>query len=152
MIYYEDLELETQHRSADYFVDKQRLIEFCREWDPQPYHTSEEGAKAWGLTLSGSSTLSYAILTKLQAEMSGEKPAVIAGLGIESWRTPTPLKPNDTVHAISYVESKRESNSKPGLGIIVSVSKLLNAQDEVILEYKSSGLIMKKPAASSQQS
>lgn len=147
MIYYEDLELNAEHKSDTYFVDKEKLIAFSKEWDPQPYHTSEEGAKQWGMALSGSSTMSYSILTKLQTEMSGEKPAVIAGLGIESWRTAHPLRPNDTVHAVSYVESKRESSSKPNLGVIVSVSKLMNANDEVILEYKSSGLIMKKPAA-----
>ena len=126
-------------------VDKEALIDFAKEWDPQPYHTSEDAAKEWGMTLSGSSTHSYAILTKLQTEMDIEKPAVIAGLGIQSWSTPNPLRPGDTVRSVSHVESKRESNSKPNLGILVSVSKLVNQNNEVILEYQSSGLILKKP-------
>ena len=145
MIYFEDIALDKVTKSADYVVSKEELIEFATRWDPQPYHTSEEGAKAFGMELFGSSTHSYAILTKLQTELKGEKPAVIAGLGIESWKTPSPLKPGAVVHSESHVESKRESSSKPHLGIITSVSKLVDGDGNIVLEYKSNGLAMKKP-------
>ena len=145
MIYFEDIELNSEVTSKEYAVERDELVEFARKWDPQPYHTDEEAAKQWGLELSGSSTYSYAILTRLQTELEGDKPAIIAGLGIESWKTPSPLRPGHRVHSVSYVESKRESSSKPHLGIVVSVSKLVNQNGDVILEYKSSGLAMKKP-------
>lgn len=145
MIYFEDIPLNEVTKSTDYFVSKEALLDFAKQWDPQPYHTSDEGAQSYGIELFGSSTHSYAILTKLQTELEGEKPAVIAGLGIESWRTPAPLKPNATVHSESYVESKRESNSKPHLGVITSVSKLVDDKGNIILEYKSNGLVMKNP-------
>jgi len=146
MIYYEDIELNRPRESATYFVDKDELIAFAKQWDPQPFHTDEEAARHYPMGLIGSSVQSYAILTKLQTEMPGDKPAIIAGLGIDEWRTPNPLKPGDTVHAVGYVESKRESSSKPNLGILTSVSSLLNQDGDVILTYKSKGLIMKRPA------
>jgi acyl dehydratase len=130
MLYYEDIELDTPRRSADYVVDKDALLAF---------------AKQYPMGLIGSSVQSYAILTKLQAEMPGAKPAVISGLGIDEWRTPNPLKPGDTVHAVCYVEAKRESSSKPQLGILTSVSTLMNQRGDVILTYKSTGLVMKRP-------
>lgn len=145
MIYFEDIALDQVTKSVDYHVSRDELVEFAKQWDPQPYHTSEEGAAAYGMELFGSSTHSYAILTKLQTELEGEKPAVIAGLGIESWVTPNPLKPGAVVHSQSHVESKRESNSKPHLGVITSVSKLVDSDGKVILEYKSNGLVMKRP-------
>ena len=145
MIYFEDIALNKITKSIDYYVSKEELINFATQWDPQPYHTSDEGAQAYGMELFGSSTHSYTILTKLQTELKGEKPAIIAGLGIESWRTPNPLKPNSFVHSESYVESKRESNSKPHLGIITSVSKLIDNKGNIILEYKSNGLAIKSP-------
>ena len=145
MLYYEDIELNKEHTSASYFVDKDKLIAFAKEWDPQPFHVDEEAAKQYPMGLIGSSVQSYGILTRLQTEMPGEKPAMIAGLGIDEWRTPNPLRPGDTVHAVSYVESKRESSSKPNLGILTSVSKLLNQNGDVILSYKSNGLVMKRP-------
>lgn len=145
MLYFEDIELNKQHISASFYVDKLELIEFAKQWDPQPYHTDEEAAKQWPLGLSGSSAHSYAILTKLQTELDAAPPAMVAGLGIDEWRTPNPLRPGDNVHAVSYVESKRESNSKPTMGILVSVSQLLNQSEEIILTYKSTGLVLKRP-------
>ncbi len=145
MLYYEDIELNKEHTSKTYYVDKNQLIAFAKEWDPQPFHVDEEAAKQYPMGLIGSSVQSYGIITRLQTEMDGEKPAMIAGLGIDEWRTPNPLRPGDTVHAVSYVESKRESSSKPTLGILTSVSKLLNQNGDVILSYKSNGLVMKRP-------
>lgn len=146
MLYYEDIELNKEHVSGPFLVEKEALIAFARQWDPQPFHTDEELAKQWPMGLTGSSTHSYAILTKLQTEMKTEQPAMVAGLGIDEWRTPNPLRPGDTVHAVGYVESKRESGSKPNMGILVSVSKLINQEGKVILGYKSTGLILKRPA------
>lgn len=145
MQFYEDIELNKEHHSSTFSVDKEDMIAFAKRWDPQPFHTDEEAASQWPMGLTGSSTMSYAILTKLQTETEGEKPAIVAGLGIEEWRTPTPLKAGDTVRAVAFVESKRESGSKPNMGILVSVSQLLNQNDEVILSYKSTGLVMKRP-------
>ncbi|MCB1614764.1 MAG: hypothetical protein KDI30_02005 [Pseudomonadales bacterium] len=145
MLFYEDIEINKEHVSAEFTVNKDELIAFAKQWDPQPFHTDEEAAKQWPFGLTGSSTHSYAILTKLQTEMDVEQPAIVAGLGIDEWRTPNPLRPGDIVHAVGYVESKRESSSKPNMGILVSVSKLLNQNGEVILSYKSSGLVLKKP-------
>ena len=146
MLYFEDIELNKKHTSVEYKVEKEALIAFAKEWDPQPFHIDEEIAQHYPTGLIGSSTHSYAILTKLQTEMDQEQPAMVAGLGIDEWRTPNPLKPGDVVRSVAYVESKRESSSKPNMGILVSVSTLLNQNDEVILTYKSSGLVLKRPA------
>lgn len=145
MLYYEDIEPGIPLRSTDFAVHKEALIAFARQWDPQPYHVDEEAAQRFPLGLIGSSVHSYAILTKLQTEIPGPKPAVISGLGIDEWRTPHPLKPGDIVHAVCYVESKRESASKPHLGVLTSVSTLINQHGDVILTYKSKGLVLKRP-------
>lgn len=145
MIYYEDIETDKKTVSQDYQVDKNEMVAFAKKWDPQPFHTDEEAAAQWPMGLTDSSTYSYALLTKLQTEIPGEKPAIVAGLGIDEWRTPTPLKAGDTVHSESRVESKRESKSKPGMGILVSISQLLNQNGDIILSYKSTGIVLKKP-------
>lgn len=149
MQYYEDVELNKEHKTRAITVSKEELIAFAKEWDPQPFHIDEALAKHTPTGLIGTSVHSYALLTKLLTELSlGEDPlAMVAGMGIDEWRMPNPLRPGDTVHAVSYVESKRESKSKPNMGILTSVAKLLNQNNEVILSYKSNGLILKKPAA-----
>lgn len=149
MQYFEDVELHKEHKTRAITVSKEELIAFAKEWDPQPFHIDEALAKHTPTGLIGTSVHSYALLTKLLTELSlGEDPlAMVAGMGIDEWRMPNPLRPGDTVHAVSYVESKRESKSKPNMGILTSVAKLLNEKGEVILSYKSNGLILKKPAA-----
>ena len=145
-IHFEDYVVdEVMHIAKRYDITEEEIISVAQKWDPQPFHVDEEAAKQYPMGLIGSSVQSYGIITRLQTEMDGEKPAMIAGLGIDEWRTPNPLRPGDTVHAVSYVESKRESSSKPTLGILTSVSKLLNQNGDVILSYKSNGLVMKRP-------
>lgn len=149
MRYYEDIVIGQQMKTREYFVSKEELIGFAKEWDPQPFHIDEEAAKHWPTGLIGTSVHSYAIINKLFTEISaGSDPiAMVAGLGIDEWRTPNPLRPGDTVHAIGYVEDKRESASKPNLGILTSVSQLLNQNGDIILTYKSKGLVLKRPQA-----
>lgn len=148
MQYYEDVQLNKLHKTRSYHVSKEELISFAKQWDPQPFHIDEESAKHWPTGLIGTSVHSYAILTKLLTEVSlGEDPlAMVAGMGIDEWRMPNPLRPGDDVYAVSYVEAKRESASKPNMGILTCVAKLLNQKDEVILSYKSNGLILKRPS------
>ena len=148
MRYYEDIVIGQQSRTREYHVSKDELINFAKEWGPQPFHIDEEAAKNWPTGLIGTSVHSYAIINKLFAEIAaqGEDPiAMVAGLGIDEWRTPNPLRPGDTVHAVGYVKAKRESSSKPNLGILTSVSTLVNQNGETILTYKSNGLVMKRP-------
>ncbi|WP_372778363.1 MaoC/PaaZ C-terminal domain-containing protein [Litorivivens sp.] len=147
MLYYEDIDLGTGYTSRDYYLDKDELITFARQWDPQPFHIDEEAAKHYPTGLIGTSVHSYAILTKLLTESNQEPPAMVAGLGIEDWRMPYPLTPGDYVHAVASVESKRESKSKPAFGILVSRSELINQDGKVVLTHRSSGLIMKRPVA-----
>ncbi len=148
MRYYEDIEIGQQTKTREYHVSKEELIAFAKEWDPQPFHIDEEAAKHWPTGLIGTSVHSYAIINKLFAEIAaqGDDPiAMVAGLGIDEWRTPNPLRPGDTVHAVGFVEAKRESSSKPNLGILTSVSQLVNQNGDIILTYKSNGLVMKRP-------
>ena len=92
MKYYEDVELNKEHKTRPYHLSKEALIAFAKEWDPQPFHIDEEIAKHWPMGLIVTSVHSYAILTKLLTEVSlGEDPlAMVAGMGIDEWRMPIP--------------------------------------------------------------
>lgn len=146
MLYFEDIHINNEHRSDEYTISKEEIIAFAKVWDPQPFHIDEEEAKKWPLGLTASSIHSYALCSRLSNSMTTEWPAAVAGLGIDEMRMPLPVRPGDCLHAVGYIESKRESKSKPNMGIIVSVNKLVNQNGETVLSYKSSSLILKKPA------
>lgn len=147
MLYFEDLELNVRKVSEPYTITKDDIIAFATQWDPQPYHIDEELAKQWPLGLSASTIHSYAISNKLAMGIATEPLAAAAGLGVDSMRTPHPVKPNDTLHVESYFASKRESGSRPDMGVVTSVIELYNQQQTLVFRYETSTLVMRRPAA-----
>lgn len=145
MIYFEDIKLNEEKFSHEYVVNKDEVIAFAQQWDPQPFHIDEEEAGQWPLGLTASSTHSYAISIKLSREMLDEPPAAVAGLGVDEMRMPNPVRPGDRLRLCGYIESKRESKSRPEMGIITAMNQLINQNDEVVLSYKTSSLILKRP-------
>lgn len=147
MIYYEDIELLKTEKSRIYTIEKDEIINFAKQWDPQPFHIDEVAAAKWPLGLTASGIHLMAITNKLGMEMSAQPLAIVAGLGWDELRIPKPVRPGDQLHAIMYVEKKRVSNSKPNLGLLVVMNKLINQDDEVVLSYKTTSLIQRKPVA-----
>lgn len=147
MLYYEDMLPGNPRRSADYTLGKEEIIAFARQWDPQPYHIDEVAAADWPLGLTASGLHTVAIAVKLLNAMSSEPLAVVAGLGWDEVRMRAPVRPGDTLHATTWLHSKRESASKPGFGILVSAVELANQDGTVVLSYRISSLIMKRPPA-----
>ena len=45
MLYYEGIELNKKHTSREYVVEKEEIMSFAKQWDPQPFHIDEEEAK-----------------------------------------------------------------------------------------------------------
>lgn len=151
MIYFEDIQLNQVARSATHTIETEEIIAFASEWDPQPFHTSEEDAKHWPLGFSASSLHTLVISNKLMNAMKGEQPAAIAGLGMDELRMPCPVRPGDTLVVHAYVGAKRESNSKPHLGIITSHVEVYNQHQQAVLTYKNSSMVLKRPAESEEQ-
>jgi acyl dehydratase len=144
MIFYEDVMLNQEEKSREYTIEKEEIISYAKQWDPQPFHIDEEEAAKWPLGLTASSLHSYAIANKLGMEISSEPPAMVAGLGVDEMRMTAPVKPGDQLHVVRYIESKRESKSNPSVGIVTSMKKLINQNGEVVISYKTSSLIKKK--------
>lgn len=144
--YYEDVEVGSVNESPTYTVSKDEIIEFARQWDPQPFHIDEAFAATTELGLIGSGIHSIALVAKLAHEaVKGQPNATIAGLGWDDTRLVTPLRPGDVVRTRIEVLDKRVSTSRPTTGIITSRLSLLNARDEVIVTFVSKTLMGRRP-------
>jgi itaconyl-CoA hydratase len=64
-------------------------------------------------------------------------------LGVDDLTFHTPVYPGDTVTARSTVVSKRESESRPGQGIVTWHTEGFNERGERVLDFKRSNLIPK---------
>ncbi|RZL92071.1 MAG: acyl dehydratase, partial [Variovorax sp.] len=62
------------------------------------------------------------------------------------WRFVGPIKLGDTVRVRFHVASKRESKSRPGWGILMLPSELINQRDEVVQKGEHRVMVPRRPA------
>lgn len=65
-------------------------------------------------------------------------------LGLEALSFHGPVYPGDTLTARSEVVAVRESESRPGFGIVTWRSEGFNQHDERVVEYRRSNLVFKR--------
>jgi acyl dehydratase len=145
--YFEDIEVGDSRKAGPYFISKDEIIQFARQYDPRPYHIDEEAAARSlfaGLSASGAHTFAiYIFLTdKLQPPIHA-----LAGLGYDELRLPNPVRPGVDLELETITLEKRESKSNPDRGILRSQSRLRNQKGETVLQCVSTVLIAKRPDA-----
>ena len=69
------------------------------------------------------------------SDISGK---AIANLATEELKHPAPVFHGDTLFVESEVLEKRESNSRPGFGIVTVRTRGLNQRDEAVIEFERS--------------
>ena len=77
-------------------------------------------------------------------DMSGK--AVVA-LGVSEIEHPAPLFHGDTLYSESRVVEKRESRSRPAMGIVTVQTTGRNQREEAVCRFRRSFMVAKRPAA-----
>lgn len=146
-LYLDDLHVGQRFTSARHTIDETQIKTFAAQFDPQPFHTDEEAAKATlfkGLCASGWHTAS--ITMRLNVESGLPLAGGIVGAGGEiNW--PAATRPGDTLHVESEVIEITPSRSKPDRGIAVILSHTVNQRGEVVQILKAK-LVVPRRAAS----
>ncbi len=71
--------------------------------------------------------------------------AAVAALGFDELRIPNPARAGDRLSASAVCLSKRESKSRPGIGIIESRMEMTNQRGEIVFQIKSTFMVAKRP-------
>ncbi len=133
---------------GSYQVSAAEIIEFASKWDPQPWHTDEEAAKAsffGGLTACSAHIFSIFCITSPDWQ-DGKVQQAIASLGFDELRMLKPVYAGDSLRCVTTVDSTRLSRSKPDRGIVVYYSELINQHDDPVFSVKCSTLMARDPA------
>ncbi|MBV8479373.1 MAG: MaoC family dehydratase [Actinobacteria bacterium] len=98
-----------------------------------PIHFDAEYAAGteWGRPLVDS-TFTLALVTGLSVTDVSER---AVNLGWREVRLPAPVFAGDTIRAETEVLEKRESESRPGKGIVTVRTRGLNQHDEIVIEF-----------------
>ncbi|WNC72766.1 MaoC/PaaZ C-terminal domain-containing protein [Thalassotalea psychrophila] len=142
-MHYHQLQIgETLISSSSYYLSEQELIEFARQWDPQPFHICIQAAKQHQIgKLFASSVHTIAIATKLAHDNLYFKVEAVAGLGIDELKMLKPVFAGETLSLKIELIDKRLSKSQPNKGVITKKMFVTNQDGELKMTFLSSALV-----------
>lgn len=95
------------------------------------------------------STLTLALVTGQSVTDVSQN--VFANLGWDEVRLPSPVFEGDTLYSQSEVLEKRESRSRPDVGIITVLTRGFNQDEVEVISFKRSVMVYKKGCGPEQQ-
>jgi acyl dehydratase len=143
--YFEDFVVGATFETAAVTVTAAEIIAFAEKFDPQPMHTDPMAAEKimGGLIASGWHTASLTMGMLITGRQYTPAPGTL-GLGFDKLRWRKPVRPGDTLRLKLEVIGTRESESKPGWGIIMNRFLTINQDGDVVQEMESSAIVPKR--------
>ena len=147
VIYWEDVEPGTVARFGSKRVERDEVIAFAEQFDPQPFHLSDEAAaQTYFGRLSASGWHTCAMTMRMLVDhMAEQRQAGLGSPGIDSLSWLRPVYPGDVLRVETRVLDKRASNSRPEMGSYRSEATVFNQEDEPVMRFTSTGLIRRRP-------
>ena len=138
---FEDFSADQRLELGSHTFDAPEMIEFARQWDPQPFHIEPEAAKHsifGGLIASGWHTNVWLMRFMVDTFISPE--GSLGSPGLDEIRWPLPVRVGDTIHYDLEVLSTVRSRSKPDRGIVHQQFTGTNQHGEVVMSVKGMGM------------
>ncbi len=143
-LYLEDLHVGQLFSSKPHLIDGEQIKSFAAEFDPQPFHLSEEGAEG---TLFGSLAASGWHTAALTMRMLVESVPLADGLvGAElqlSW--PKPTRPGMTLRVFSEIVDIKPSRSRPNMAIVTMHNETRDEDGEAVQVFSVKMPVFKRP-------
>jgi acyl dehydratase len=147
-IHLDDLQPGQIHRLGRRRIERDEIVAFARDWDPQPFHLDEAAAAEsiyGGLIASGWHTV--CVFMRLFVDGLLHRAAAMGSPGIDELRWLKPVRPGDTLEARLEILEVRPSRSKPDRGIVRARSVVVNQADEEVLSFVATLLFKRRPEA-----
>jgi acyl dehydratase len=127
-------------------VTEHDIIEFARQFDPQPFHVDPAAAAETpygGLIASGWHTC--ALYMRLLFDGMIHDSSSQGSPGMDELRWLAPVRPGDRLTAHYTVEAATPSATKPNRGTVIFLSEMVNQDDVVVLRMRGRGLYGRRP-------
>jgi len=148
MKYFEDVEVGETMRFGRYEVTRDEIVEYARQFDPQPFHLDEEAGRRsmfGGLIASGWHT--GAMFIRMVCDSMVAEAATSGAMGFDDLKWLKPVRPGDVLSVESVVREKVEGR-RPDRGIVKIESRVGNQRGEVVMSLVSLVIYLRRPAGS----
>lgn len=151
--YFEEIEIGTKYALGDQLFETDMIKTFAAAYDPQPFHMDEDAAKKshFGrLCASGWQTaacwmkayVDFNMALRKERETAGHKlPEIGVSPGIEQIKWARPVYVGDTISFSLEVIAKRPLKSRPGWGLVSSLSRGYNQDGELAISFVSKTMV-----------
>ena len=145
-LFFEDFRVGERFTSPPRVLERDRLVSFAAEFDPQPQHLDEEqaaGSQFGTLVASGWHTGALTMRMQIDA-LFGRIPGGAMGAQLDKlvWRRP--VHPGEELHVVVEVLATRASRSRPGHGLLTLRTTTLNAGGEAVMEMEAAVLVPRR--------
>ena len=146
--FFEDFKVGDRFTSGGMTITEAAIIDFARQWDPQPFHTDPEFASNWtfgGLIASGLHTMAATL--RLWLDLGIFRACSLGSPGIGEVQFPRPVRPGDTLRVVSDIVQLRPSASRPDRGIARLRQVTINQRGEQVMEQETTVFLKRRAAA-----
>jgi acyl dehydratase len=148
-MYFDDMPVGFRYETGTKTVSREEIIDFARQWDPQPFHLDDEAAKSspYGrLIASGFHTLLVAFTLTLDAsDWSGSS---MGSPGMDNVRWMRPVYPGDTLQVRAEVVKATPSRSRGDRGYVDVDYEIVNQDGVAVASYRATHILRRAPEAS----
>jgi acyl dehydratase len=144
---YNDFSVGQIFVAGPYKVEESEILDFARQWDPQPFHVDPTAAKSslWqGIIASGWHTCAIAMRLAVEAVLRDSKSS--GSPGLEYLRWPHPVRPGDELRLNIELLELRKSRSKD-YGVVRWRWQLLTQRGDTVLDTIATSLFALPPDA-----
>ena len=145
--YFEDLPVDEPATFGAYEVTREEILEFARQYDPQPFHVDEGAAEAsvyGGLIASGWHTAG--ITMRLLVDGFLADTASMGSPGLDGLAWTAPVRPGDVLSVRVVIPETRALDSRPDRGLATVETETLNQDDEVVMTMAANVLFERRDA------
>ena len=148
-LYFDDLAVGQTYSAGPITMERDRMVAFAGEFDPQPMHLNEaEAAASISGQLIASGWHTAAVTMRLLVDGASPKLAGGAvGAGIEALAWPVPVVPGDVLSATSEILELRESRSRPDRGLMKLKTITTRADSTIVQTLIAFIMVPKRPPA-----
>jgi acyl dehydratase len=145
--YWDDYQVGQKFSLGSTTFTEQEIVEFARQFDPQPFHIDPEAAKQsiyGGIIASGWHIA--AKMMRLFVDNYVDRRTALGSPGLDALRWLKPVRGGDTLAGWVICAAKVPSKSRPTMGIIYEQWEVTNQKGELVMTTKGINMVRRRPA------